>query len=58
MEPSRIDVAFFGVRALHLREEYASLRIEEEAEMAVDGILSLDSHQNEALKRYLIMARR
>jgi len=52
--PSRIDVAFFGVRALHLRDEYGSLSIEKAAEVSANGVLAVRSTPSEPLARYLL----
>lgn len=52
--PSRIDVAFFGVRAIHIRDEYASLNIEKVADVAAIGVLTVSSVPGEPLARYLI----
>jgi hypothetical protein len=52
--PSRIDVAFFGVRALHIRDEYASLSIEKATDVMAAGVLAVNSVPGEPLARYLI----
>ena len=52
--PGRIDVAFFGVRAFHLRDEYGSLNIEKAADVFANGVLAVSSTPSEPLARYLL----
>lgn len=52
--PSRIDVAFFGVRALHLRDDYRSLSIEKVSEVFADGVLDVSVTATEPVARYLV----
>jgi hypothetical protein len=52
--PSRIDVAFFGVRALHLQDEYEDLSIEKAEDVFVDGVLTPVTAAGEPLVRYLV----
>jgi hypothetical protein len=52
--PSRIDVAFFGVRALHLRDDYRSLSIEKVSEVFADGVLDVTVTATEPVARYLV----
>lgn len=52
--PNRIDVAFFGVRAFHLRDDYRSLSIEKAPEVFADGVLDVMVTAGEPLARYLV----